>query len=112
MRQLAQNLLDWFLPGARFGQRRFYFGNTLLAERVENVFFGLEIIEEGSLTHIGGLGDVFNRGVCKAAFGEQAQRAAHQAFAGFRVAALAPAGTFRLTAAVNQRAALSSEMLS
>src|SRR5580704_5388659 len=104
--KLPQDLLDGFFASTRIDERRFHLRETLLAESVENMFLGLEIVEEGSFADIRGVGDVLYRGVSKATLREQTQGAAHQTLMSFRVAALAPAGAPRLSAVPSNFAAL------
>ena len=66
-------------------------GHALLAERGQHVFLRGEIIEEGSLADVGGFGDVLNGGFLIPALGEELQRGAKEAVAGFGAVALAAA---------------------
>ena len=66
-------------------------GNALVAERGQHVLLGGEIIEEGSLADVGGLGDGLDGGLLIAALGEEPQRGAEKPFAGFGAVALAAA---------------------
>ena len=70
-------------------QSAFDSGEPLGAERGENMFFRREIVKEGSLADVCGLGDVFDRGFQEAALGEKLEGGAEETIADFGAAAFA-----------------------
>ena len=54
--------------------------------------FGLEVVEEGSLAHVGGFGNVFDGDVLEAVLGKELKCATEEAQAGRGGAALAASG--------------------
>ena len=65
------------------------FGELNLGHDAKDMVLGLEVVEEGSLAYVGGLGDVFDGNVLEAALREELESAAEKSDAGFGGTALA-----------------------
>ena len=85
----AKKLRDGFAGGAQIFDDGLQLGELHFSEGQEEVVFAGEIIEEGALADVGGVGDVFDGGVGEAALGEKIERGAEEALADLSAAALA-----------------------
>src|SRR5208337_5187990 len=95
-KEMVQDRLNRLPAILGAGQRFGHFGELNLGHDAQDVVLGLEIIEERSLAHVRGLGNVFDRNVLEAAFGEQMKGAAEKPDAGLGGAALAAASGARM----------------
>ena len=88
---MVQDRLNLLPSGDSAGQSFSDFGELNLGHDAKDMVLGLEVVEEGSLAYVGGLGDVFDGNVLEAALREELKSAAKKADAGFGGTALAAA---------------------
>ena len=93
---MVEDRLNLLSSGGGAGQGLYDFAELNLGHDAEDVTLGFEVIEEGFLAYVGGLGDVFDGDVLETAFGEELEGAAEEADAGFGGAALAAACGLRM----------------
>jgi hypothetical protein len=63
---------------------RFQLAQLHFGERQQDVIFARKVVEKCAFTNIGGVSDVFHRGIGEAILSEQIQSSTKQAFANLR----------------------------
>lgn len=84
----AKKLWERFAGGAQIFNDGLQLGELHFSEGQEEVVFAGEIIKEGALADVGGVGDVFDGSVGEAALGEEIEGGAEEALADLSAAAL------------------------